>query len=657
VNLIMTFFAFYGNTARMQQNFLSQVQDRFSWNAASKRRLIFSIRLTIVVGLVYFLSARLSLFLLTQPDGVAVFWPAAGVSSGVLIALGRDARWPVAIGVMAATIVANLTSDRTILASIAFASCDAGEALLTAWLIERYLGRDFSLTRLRHVLWLLAAAVIATACSGVGAAVAYKLFHSPDVPALITWQHWSSSDAIGIITAAPLMVGLAELLRDRPSPRELIEGVGAVIAVAAAVAIIIFMVPEAWWNRIAPVELLFPMLLWLAARCRPAFTAAAVFVVSLMIASALIFRLGHFSAAELSMSEQVFAAQAQSLGVAIFAFVLAALFAERRRHEAVITESENRMRAILNTVVDGIITLDDHGTIESLNPAAARVFGCGPEDVVGRTVEILMPEFYGRELDGERDDDPRNGQVKMIGSGREVTGKRKDGSIVPVELAVSDMEVAGRKMLTGVVRDITERKRAEEHQDLLIAELDHRVKNVLAQVAVVAASTRQGSRSIDEFLRSLDGRIQSMAAAHTLLSKSGWQSVGLDALVRNQLAPYTTGANITISGPDVMLASTEIQAVARVLHELATNAAKYGALSTPSGQVSVAWDLHLSGPATRLVLLWREIGGPAVAADIQPSYGTNLIRNLIPHELGGAVELVFAAEGVNCRIEIPARKA
>lgn len=641
----------------MQQGFVSQVHDRLLRYATARLQLILSIRLAVIVGLAYFLSARLSLFLLTQPDGVAVFWPAAGVSSGVLIALGRNARWPVAIGVVAATSVANLTSDRTIVASISFALCDAGEALLAAWLIERSLGHDFSMTRLRHVLWLMAAALIATACAGVAAAVAYKLFHSPDVPALVTWQHWFFSDAIGIITVAPLMVGLAEAVRAPPSGRELIEGVGAVVAVVAATVIIVFMVPAVWWNRIAPVELLFPMLLWLAARCRPAFTAAAVFVVSLMIASAVIFGLGHFSDIDLSMSEQVFTAQAGSLGVAIFAFVLAALFAERRRHEAVITESENRMRVILRTVADGIITLDDQGTIENLNPAAARVFGYGPEDVVGQSVEILMPEFYERQLGDEQDERARDAQAKMIRFGREVTGKRKDGSIVPVELAVSNMEVAGRKMLTGVVRDITERKRTEEHQELLVTELDHRVKNVLAQVAVVAVSTRQASHSIDDFLRSLDGRIQSMAAAHTLLSRSGWQSVSLDALVGNQLAPYMTGANIAISGPNVMLASTEIQAVARVLHELATNAAKYGALSTPRGQVSVIWDLQASGPATSLVLLWREAGGPPVPSDIQPSYGTNLIRNLVPHELGGAVDLVFAAEGVNCRIEIAVKKA
>jgi two-component sensor histidine kinase len=199
-------------------------------------------------------------------------------------------------------------------------------------------------------------------------------------------------------------------------------------------------------------------------------------------------------------------------------------------------------------------------------------------------------------------------------------------------------------------------RRSDQAQKLLIAELDHRVKNILAQVAVVAGSTRRGSRSIDEFLRSLDGRIQSMAAAHTLLSESHWGSVGLDALVRSQLAPYA-GPNVRISGTNVMLAAAETQAMTRVLHELATNAAKYGALSIWGGQVSVDWELKPNGTATNLTLVWRERGGPPVAAEHPAGYGTNLISNLIPHELGGTVDLVFAKEGVNCRIEIPIQQS
>lgn len=199
-------------------------------------------------------------------------------------------------------------------------------------------------------------------------------------------------------------------------------------------------------------------------------------------------------------------------------------------------------------------------------------------------------------------------------------------------------------------------RRYGQHQQELIAELDHRVKNILAQVAVVATSTREGSRSIDEFLGSLNGRIQSMATAHTLLSRSGWQSVGLDAVVRNQMAPYLTSANMTIGGPDIMLTAAEIQAVSRVLHELATNAAKYGALSIPGGQVSVHWDLKPNGALTHLTLFWREFGGPPVAAEHPSGYGTSLIRDLIPHELAGTVDLAFAKAGVSCRIEIPIRR-
>jgi len=341
----------------------------------------------------------------------------------------------------------------------------------------------------------------------------------------------------------------------------------------------------------------------------------------------------------------------------LFVLLAETMFLYARLANAVVLLRRERgdRLAIFNTVVDGVLTIDRSGTIKDLNPAAANLFGYRPEEVIGNNVKMLMPELRCPEHDG---DGVASGQAKMIGPcGGELTGKRKDGSTVPIELAIGEVDVAGRKIYTGIVRDITERKRTEEHQALLVAELDHRVKNILAQVAVVASSTREGSRSIDEFLQSLDGRIQSMAAAHGLLSKSGWQSVGLDALVRNQLAPYAVGANVTISGTDVALPSAKIQALAKVLHELATNAAKYGALSVPSGQVSVSWDRKPDGGATNLTLLWREFGGPPVASEVQSSYGINLIRNLIPHEIGGMVDLVFAAEGVSCRIEFPIEQA
>jgi two-component sensor histidine kinase len=217
----------------------------------------------------------------------------------------------------------------------------------------------------------------------------------------------------------------------------------------------------------------------------------------------------------------------------------------------------------------------------------------------------------------------------------------------------AEFDPAGRLVrVQGMGLDITERKRAEEHQKVLMAELDHRVKNVLARVVAAAECTRQGSGSNDEFIRSFNGRIQSMAAAHTLLSQAGWHGADLAALVRNQLAPYTTDVNRTIVGTDITVGALATQALAMVLHELVTNAAKHGALSTPGGRVSVNWEQA----GTNLIFLWRESDGPPVARAIQSSYGTDLIRNLIPHELRGTVDLVFATEGVTCRIEIPIKE-
>jgi two-component sensor histidine kinase len=222
------------------------------------------------------------------------------------------------------------------------------------------------------------------------------------------------------------------------------------------------------------------------------------------------------------------------------------------------------------------------------------------------------------------------------------------------ETAKAEFDASGRfHRLKGLTRDITRRKQAEERQDLLMAELDHRVKNVLARVAVVAKHTRQSNRTMDEFLMALDGRIQAMATAHSLLSQSRWCGVGLTDLIRRQLAPYTTGANTTFSGPEVMLTSAQTQVVAMVIHELVTNAAKYGALSRPDGRVSVNWDLASANVAATLTITWRELGGPPIAAPVQPSYGSRLIRGLIPYELGGTVDLKFPADGAFCKIAIP----
>src|SRR5262245_54839214 len=205
-----------------------------------------SIGLTVAVGIAYFLAARLSLALLTKPDGVAVFWPASGVAAGVLIGLGQTARLPVIAGAMGATIVANLLGDRSLLASLIFALCNAGEALIAAGLIERYFGMGFNLTRLRHVLGLVATAIAATVLSGAGGVLGFKYFHGSTAPILATWRNWFLSDALGIITVAPLFIGFASVMRDRPPRNEVSEGVVGLFALTAMSWLVTSLSGEPW---------------------------------------------------------------------------------------------------------------------------------------------------------------------------------------------------------------------------------------------------------------------------------------------------------------------------------------------------------------------------------------------------------------------------
>ncbi len=208
--------------------------------------------------------------------------------------------------------------------------------------------------------------------------------------------------------------------------------------------------------------------------------------------------------------------------------------------------------------------------------------------------------------------------------------------------------------VVGVNIDITDRKRAEELQRTLNAELDHRVKNVLATVSAVAAHTLDASSSMHHFVASLDGRIRSMARTHELLSEGRWQGISLLGLVRRELAPYAAGTNTYVNGPNVILKAEAGQALAMVLHELVTNAAKHGALSMKNGSVAIRWERRLNGHRrSHLVFEWAEIGGPFVAAPKSSGFGTSTIRDLIPYEFGGAVDLAFAPEGVKCRLELP----
>jgi two-component sensor histidine kinase len=200
--------------------------------------------------------------------------------------------------------------------------------------------------------------------------------------------------------------------------------------------------------------------------------------------------------------------------------------------------------------------------------------------------------------------------------------------------------------------------RQSRREAVLIGELEHRGRNMLNVVVALIDRARESTKSSDEFASSVRGRIRSMASAQALLSKTRWRGVNLADLIRTELEPYETTANATLDGPQVLLTPRATHGVAMVVHELTTNAAKYGALSQQGGQVSVRWmvmDRHSA--VAMLWIQWKETGGPKVAPPARQGHGSGLIRDLLNYELDGSVDLVFAPDGVSCTITLPAQSS
>jgi PAS domain S-box-containing protein len=294
---------------------------------------------------------------------------------------------------------------------------------------------------------------------------------------------------------------------------------------------------------------------------------------------------------------------------------------------------------VVETAADGIVTINAQGIIQFVNPEAERLFGYPEDEMIDRNIDTLMPQLPGAAL--------------TVGIGREVTGRRKDGSTFPLSLSIGQFELEGERFFTAILRDISARKSAEEHQRLLIAEVDHRAKNLLASVQAMVVLTKRDARSVADFTTTLIGRLHSMARAHDLLARDKWWGARLHDVIRNEFHAYTgtDSDRLTIVGDDARLNSRAAQTLSLALHELTTNAAKYGALSVPEGRVKVASAIE----GQELVLSWVEAGGPEVAPPEDRGFGTVVIERSIAHELGGRAELDYERGGLRCHIRIPLR--
>ncbi|HEX6007002.1 MAG TPA: PAS domain S-box protein [Burkholderiales bacterium] len=327
---------------------------------------------------------------------------------------------------------------------------------------------------------------------------------------------------------------------------------------------------------------------------------------------------------------------------------------ERKKAERTLAERNLQLALAGKAALVGSYAYDVGSDVMQVEEGYAALHGL-PDGTRSTTRDELRARVHQEDLARVE-----MGLSQAFASGRSEYGfeyriVRPDGEVRWIESRsfVSSNSDGRQKRVVGVNIDITDRKLAEEHLRMMVAELDHRVKNVLATVSALTSCTQDASGSVADFVATLDGRIRSMAATHQLLSCQQWKGILLSDLARRELAPYATGNNTEIDGPNIILKAEAAQAVSMVFHELATNAAKHGALSTPGGRVAVRWYRLQNSDADALRVEWQEVGGPVVKAPRRCSYGTEIIRGLLPYELDGKVDLAFAAAGVRCRFDVP----
>jgi len=346
-------------------------------------------------------------------------------------------------------------------------------------------------------------------------------------------------------------------------------------------------------------------------------------------------------------------------GISIGSVWLAAVFVWRIRvleqelqQQINIANSQSRESALLASIVefgdDAIVSKNLDGIITSWNKGAERIFGYLAEEVIGKPITILIPPERHHEEDVILERIRRGDRVDHY----ETIRRGKDGNLIDMSLTISPVRDANGKVVgaSKIARDISERKRSEAQISVLAREAEHRAKNLLANVKAVVHLSQAGTP--DGLKEAIEGRIKALANVHSLFVQSRWRGAELGNLVKQELSPYShEGEERTrIDGPTVMLKPDVAQAIAMALHELATNAAKYGALSRAKGEVHVKWSFAADD---RVMLRWTEAAGPPVNPPTHKGFGTDVIGAMIRAHVGGDMRLDWRTEGLVCEIALP----
>jgi two-component system CheB/CheR fusion protein len=333
-----------------------------------------------------------------------------------------------------------------------------------------------------------------------------------------------------------------------------------------------------------------------------------------------------------------------------------------------ITAAEARIHALTRDVNDQI---DNLQAVFDLVPAGVLIAEDGQTGTVrgNRYVSELLGEESVTSLhllEGDAELRPEDQPLmKAIRLGRAVPSYegvlvRADGRRVAVMISAAPLMSADGSVRggIGVIIDISERKRGEAQQQLLLHELQHRVKNIITTVGALANRMLKGSMSVEDFGSAFSGRLSAMAKTHELLTANNWQGAGLRPLIDATVRSYSSrdGRNIAVSGPDLVLTPAAASTLGLVLYELATNAMKYGALKERGGRVAISWRVTKLNGSQDVSLEWIESDGPTINGTFQEGFGTGFIRRSVEYELNGKVDIELQSSGLHCRILFPSAR-
>ena len=314
------------------------------------------------------------------------------------------------------------------------------------------------------------------------------------------------------------------------------------------------------------------------------------------------------------------------------------------------------MEDLLSLIGDAIVSTDEQGRIILFNRAAEEMFGVAAAEAINGPIEMLLPDrFHISHRQEVHDYAATASAPRVMGYKREVVGRRSDGSEFPVEATLCRRVIDGRLILTVAVRDVTERKLLEEHRRLLNAELQHRMKNLMAVISSVVSMTARSCGSVIALRDAIQDRLLAVARSNDLILAENADKADLRALFNAELAAFSDRGhgNVVLRGPPVSVPARLVVALSLIAHELATNSAKHGALGRDGRQVTITWSLKDDIGKQRLFLNWRETGGTAVTSPTTQGFGTELIEQSLCKAIRGKVQVDYRGDGLDWQMELP----